>query len=295
MRNGKQSIMNSEFELIPELDQLFFRNTGGRNNRPQNEIQYEVIESDERMPVPESKWAPFRYICYISARLTSNPRASSIGTGFFIGPKTILTAAHNLWDEFIKPNGAIVPFGNVEIIPARNGNTKPFGSVRASGIKLPYSDFKNSDRGGYKDYAIIHIGESKGLETGYFGRGVWTEDPIGSTNLRSPFSFPCPIECQTLDVAGYPSDLSSGIKMYKSTDVALGLAQGGKFLMIRNDTYKSMSGCPVWMRRDPKDGGRTVVGLLLGPGTKDSKGRYIFNVARYIDDEVRKFIKDNYK
>jgi V8-like Glu-specific endopeptidase len=285
--------MNSEYELIPELEQVLYKNTGASNYRPQNEIQYEVIESDERMPVPESKLAPFRYICYISARLTSNPRASSIGTGFFIGPKTILTAAHNLWDEFVNPNGALVPFRNVEIIPARNENTKPFGSVIASAIKLPYSDFKNSDRGGYKDYAIIHIEGSKGLETGYFGRGVWAQDPIGSTNLRSPIRFPGPIECQSIDVAGYPSDLSNGIKMYKSTDVALGLA--GKFLMIRNDTFKSMSGCPVWMTRDKKDGGRTVVGLLLGPGTKDCKGRYVFNVARYIDDEVRKFITNNYK
>jgi len=287
--------MNNEFELIPELQQILKSNSGRHYYKSAGEVDYEVIESDERMPVANSVWAPFRYICQITAHL-SKPRTKSIGTGFFIGPRTILTVAHNVWDPFVSANGGKVPPDKVEIAPARNGeNDRPFGTLKASAVILPYSDFKSADMGKHKDYAIIHIAEPKGSETGYFGRGVWAKDSIGSTSLKSPFSFPCPLECQSLGVAGYPSDKDNrkANKLYKSTDIALRL--DGKFLLIRNDTYKSMSGCPVWMRRDPRHGGRTVVGLLLGAGDKDRQGRYIFNVARYIDDEVRKFITDNYK
>ena len=296
MCNCKHSLsVNQEMELIPELEQMLFQTSVKSYNNLDNEMQYEVIGTDERMQIPESRWAPFRYICQITARL-SRPKTSSVGTGFFIGPRTILTVAHNIWDPFFSTNGAKVSAGNVEIIPARNGeNNKPFGTLKASSIVLPHSDFKSSDMGKYKDYAIIHLTETKGLETGYFGRGVWAQDSIGSTSLKSPFTFPCPLECQSLGVAGYPSDKDDkkANKLYKSSDVALRLV--GKYLYIRNDTYKSMSGCPVWMRRDPRHGGRTVVGLLLGAGEKDSQQRYIYNVARYIDDEVRKFITDNYK
>jgi glutamyl endopeptidase len=275
---------HGRYTLIPGIEQPAIS----------NEVQYEVIGTDERIQVENSELAPFRYICQIRARV-SKANTVSIGTGFFIGPKTILTVAHNVWDPFISRDGKVVPATNIEIIPARNGEGRmPFGKLKASRVILPYSDFKSSDRGQFKDYAIITIEEPKGLETGYFGRGVWAKDSVGSADLKLPFTFPCPIGCQLFNAAGYPSDKDQhSTKLYKSTDV--GLLATGQFLQIRNDTYKSMSGCPVWIRRDPRNGGRTVVGFLLGAGDKDNNGRFIFNVARLIDDEVRKFIIANYQ
>jgi len=204
--------------------------------------------------------------------------------------------AHNVWDPFFSKIGRKIPANDVTIVPARNGESKtPFGTIKASNIVLPHSDFKSSDMGSYKDYAIIHVEQPKGSETGYFGKGAWAKDPVGSTSTMSPFTFPCPIECQSVGAAGYPSDKDDrkATKLHKSSDVILRL--NGKYLLIRNDTYKSMSGCPVWMRRDQRNGGRTVVGLLIGAGGKDRQGRYIYNIARYIDDDVRRFIRNNYK
>lgn len=279
--------------LLPEIERaLQFNDDGGRDS---NELESEIIGTDERIYVPDSTIAPFRYICQIRAKV-SRAGYTSVGTGFFVGPHTILTAAHNVWDEFISPNGAKVQLANVEIFIARNGeNVKPFGSLKPVKIVLPHSDFKNADRGGYKDYAIIHIDSSKENKAGYFGMGRWSKDSIGSADVRASFQLPCPFNCLLLNTAGYPADVGDkkATRLYRSSEV--GLKADGRLLAIRNDTYKSMSGSPVWLRRDQRNGGRTVIGILLGAGNKDQNGRYIFNVARYIDDEVRKFVKDNYK
>jgi glutamyl endopeptidase len=222
--------------------------------------------------------APFRYICQIRATLSNG--YVSVGTGFFVGPRTILTAAHNVWDEFVRSDGAQVPTDKVEIIPARNGErVKPYGSLTASRILLPDAHFKSDDRGKFKDYALILIDRAVGETTGYFTIGAWPEK--GGESL-------------SIHVAGYPGDKDPE-KMYQSADSGARMARGGQFLTLQNDTAKGMSGGPVWMERPRESGGTAVAGFLLGPGDKDRSGRYLFNVARYIDKDINDFIAANRK
>lgn len=239
---------------------------------------YEIIGTDDRQAVPDTRIAPYRYICQLRTVLRNG--YSIVGTGFFIGPHTLLTTVHNVWDPFVGPAGARVAEAQVAIIPARNSaNDSPFGIHRPAAILLPYAGFTNAGIGRYQDYALIRLEEPVGWKTGYFGITA-APLPDKTDELR-------------VDVAGYPGDkdLPFTGRQYTSSEQGIQIDGSGRFLLIRNDTSKGMSGSPVWITKAPGAGGRIAAGLLLGAGEKDPTGRYLYNVARYLDDDVRAFIK----
>lgn len=56
----------------------------------------EVIGQDDRQRVTDTLARPFRWVCQIFA-IAPAVSVKGVGTGFVIGRRTILTAAHNLW------------------------------------------------------------------------------------------------------------------------------------------------------------------------------------------------------
>lgn len=174
---------DKEMTLIPELEQVLYKNPGGKFNDGYHEVQHEIFGSeDARQFVSDSTNAPFRYICQVERELPNNKLMH--GTGFFIGPKTILTAAHVVWDL---KNDRIMPANKIWIRPARNSDNDkaPFGKLRPSGIILGHPNFKIAFGGTYKDYAIIRLAEAKGNVTGYsvpeFGQKM--RSVVKSSNL----------------------------------------------------------------------------------------------------------------
>lgn len=246
---------------------------------------YEIIGADGRQAIPDTRIAPYRYICQLRATLYNG--YVIIGTGFFIGPHTLLTTVHNVWDPFAGPAGARVAEAQVAVIPARNGvNDSPFGVFRPAAILLPYPGFTNAGIGRYQDYALIRLKEPVGRKTGYFGI---TNVPL----FNAAAALSNRTDRLQVTVAGYPGDKDDHLsgRQYVSSEQGVQLDSSGRFLLIRNDTNKGMSGGPIWITKDPATGGRIVIGLLLGAGEKNTAGRYLYNVARYLDDDARAFIK----
>ena len=56
----------------------------------------DVIGSDDRKRVSDATQLPFRWVCQVLGEDTDTRRLS-VGSGFLIGQRVILTAAHNLW------------------------------------------------------------------------------------------------------------------------------------------------------------------------------------------------------
>ncbi|HRH61078.1 MAG TPA: hypothetical protein PL045_10940, partial [Chitinophagaceae bacterium] len=219
------------------------------------------------------------------------------GTGFFIGPKTIMTAAHGIWDRVF---GSKISNENIIISPARNGpNVFPFkndpdgfASFNPVDTILP-SGFTASDLLTAKDYAILHIERPIGEITGYFGQGITAIDKLGSSILQGKLSMP--IKQQDLNICGYPGNIDdkTGSRQYLSYNYGFEFLDGGKIITYLNDTSGGMSGSPIWIKRSADNGGRIIVGIHIDHGTQIKRGYSKFNRGVFITDEVRSFIQQN--
>jgi V8-like Glu-specific endopeptidase len=91
---------DKEMTLITELEQVLYRNPGRKFNDGYDEVQREIFGTeDARQFIPDSKVASYRYICQVEREFLNNKLTH--GTVFFIGPKTILTAGHVIWDDVV--------------------------------------------------------------------------------------------------------------------------------------------------------------------------------------------------
>ncbi len=250
---------------------------------------FEIVgSSDTRKKITNTSPAPFRYICQMLMKLSDGQ--TYVGTGFFIGPKTILTAGHNVWDDF---SNTKVPNSNISISPGRNGSSLPFGAVNPVNVVMSHPGFSASDFSTAKDYAILHLGSTLGNTTGYFGRGVWAKDALGSIILKTG-NLPLGPSALHLNLCGYPGD-KGGELQYSSYNMGFSLHDNGKILSYLNDTKGGHSGSPVWIKRDPSLGGRVVVGIHIarGPWASSPSGTVQYNKAVLINNEVRNFIVSN--
>jgi V8-like Glu-specific endopeptidase len=251
--------------------------------------EYELVgKEDTRAKISDTTAAPFRYICQI--RTQTSDGKQWVGSGFFIGPKTILTAGHVIWDESANRK---VPNSKILISPARNGSSRPFGTVSPVNVILSYPGFSNSDLANVKDYAIIHLDTALGNTTGYFSSGKWVKDMYGSSIL-SGGKLPFPADQLKVNVCGYPGD-KGGDLQYTSYNQGFAIQEGGKILSYIVDTKGGQSGGPVWLKRDPSLGGRIIVGIHIARGPWDPAlaSRVLYNRAIFITTEVKNFIDAN--
>jgi V8-like Glu-specific endopeptidase len=257
------------------------------------ELDYDIVgTSDTRLRITKTTLPPFRYICQLF--LTMSDGKNYAGTAFFIGPKTLLTAGHNVWDHF---SDSKLNNENIIISPARDGSNFPFKPKFASfnpvDTVLSYPGFSAKDSITYRDYAILHIEKPTGEETGYFGQGITGIDKLGSSILKG--KLPLPLKQQDLNICGYPGDLDdkTGSRQYLSYNYGNEFLDGGRIITYFNDTSGGMSGSPIWIKRSPDNGGRIIAGIHIDHGTEIKTGKSKFNRGVFMTDEVRKFISDN--
>jgi len=226
-----------------------------------------VIETDERVRILDTELAPWRMICAL--RLQGPSGAGAIGTGWFIGPKTVVTAGHCV---FHTPS-----FGgwasSIEVIPGLNGtdsSARPYGSITSS-------HFSSIDRWMEKedpdfDIGCIHLDEGKGNEVGWFGIGALPAEEL---------------ESYLVNVSGYPGDRGAGNEQYHNRNRILQVTERRLFYEV--DTYGGQSGAPVWIHE--KEGAPPLaVGVhAYGVGgTPAALGRVANSAPRIITEVLSK-------
>ena len=118
-------------ELLADVDENLQDIGVASFGPPQEGLSIEsIIGTDDRVQITNTAVYPWRVHC--SLRITARDGSQWIGTGWFIGPHTLITAGHCV---FIKNSGVPGRDGwvrSITVIPGRNGAAQPFGSVVSS-------------------------------------------------------------------------------------------------------------------------------------------------------------------
>lgn len=173
---------------------------------------------------------PWSAICYLIMR---RGRSYYRGTGFFVAPDAVVTAGHCLHS-----GGHYAD--DIQIIPGRDEQRWPFGSVLARDFHVP-EEWRRGEDPAF-DYGLIR------LRDGELGGKVGT---FSLANLD-----PSILKASELNTAGYPSDMQpSSAQHFNAGPCDAVYAQRLQYFL---DTWKGASGSPIWVKSGQD---RVVVGI----------------------------------
>lgn len=206
--------------------------------------QESVCGSDQRVRVSNTKAVPWRWNCQLIITMPDGKKY--LGTGFMIGPTTVLTAGHNLHEGGTFGKWAT----KIEVIPGRNGWSRPYGSFFA---KRAHSvDGWVKDRNPNYDYGALTLRTNIGRRTGFYRVASLSTNRIKNGYLNS---------------AGYPADKTYGNQYYVNGSPSYVLQ---KKIYYHFDTYGGQSGSAVYLKNRNR---RTVVGVHAYGGCPNSATR----------------------
>ena len=192
-----------------------------------------VIGTDDRVRITNTTAYPWRVIC--SLLITARDGSRWIGTGWLVGPRTVITAGHVV---YMHRHGGWVR--RIEVIPGRNGSARPYRSC----ISLSFHSVKGWTRKKKRshDYGAIILPRScpYGSRLGYFG--------YANLNYFSLLRL-------KVNLSGYPGDKPSGTQWWHARRIKWVTR---RTLVYNIDSAGGQSGSPVWRL---KNGKRHVVGI----------------------------------
>lgn len=240
---------------------------------------------DNRRSISNSDAKPWSAIC--SLKIITKRQGYFIGTGFFIGSRTILTAAHNVYNRAFTTSLDKKKFyaEKIEVYPGRYYDNFPF-PTRGSGIAKPITvDLSKPDtvfvanswleygaeRDDY-DYAILRISKPVGEQTGWLDLDV-ADDAF----LRN----------RIVHLAGYPQvvrgDYVDGKLMYHAKDIVSDLNE--RMIYHQVDGTYGQSGSPIWYQGS--DNKPKVIGIYTSDLMQSNVGIRITSEVR---DRIQKFL-----
>lgn len=217
-----------------------------------------VIGTDDRVQIKNTTAYPWRTIC--SLRITARDGSNWIGTGWLVGPRTLITAGHVV---YMHRRGGWA--SRIEVIPGRNGSNKPFGSATAFSFRS-VKGWTNKKKRSH-DYGAIILPSSApyGRQLGYFGYA----------NL-SFFS----LLGRRVNLSGYPADKTSGTQWWHARRIKV---VTGRTLVYNIDSAGGQSGSPVWRL---KNGKRHVVGIHTNGS---SSGNSATRIVKPVFNNIKKW------
>jgi glutamyl endopeptidase len=179
---------------------------------------------DDRVHITNTSIYPWR--AHASLLITARDNSMWIGTGWFIGPHTLMTAGHVV---FIKNSGVPGRDGwvrSIQVMPGRNGSSLPYGSVTSSNFRSVTGWTTSGDEN--YDYGAIIIPTELGSTVGWFGFGVYSDSDLLSA---------------VGNISGYPGDKPAGTQWYDSRRIA---SVNSRKVYYDIDTAGGQSGSAVY-------------------------------------------------
>lgn len=201
-----------------------------------------IIGRDDRRLVNDTTSFPWKAICnLISTWRRDGQTFAARGTGFLVGPRTVITAGHLVHSDTV-PAGLNQQLGwanQIEVIPGRNGDQRPFGSAMASAFGTTTAWIENRDR--HWDIAVVSL-----------------PDDTLAKKINNEFlnlvQYPNPDPQKVrLTTAGYPDD--KPIELHGTLWTAFGRiidTFNPNLLYHEADTASGQSGSPMWISPDAR-------------------------------------------
>ncbi|MGB3503206.1 MAG: serine protease [Mesorhizobium sp.] len=199
----------------------------------------QVFGADDRVRISDTGQFPFRVFGYLQIEKQNGKFSGCSGT--LIGPRTVLTAAHCLYDH---ENGWRKRF--VFVPGMKVMGDAPFGAYESESASI-LSGYITNYQGYYGsvvpwDLGIVHLRERAGDVAGWLGIGHFPD--------LGPF---------TANIIGYPGDKPEGTMWRASCEVA-GDRIGEMTIGYDCDTFPGSSGSSVY-DYDPDTKSRIVLGV----------------------------------
>jgi glutamyl endopeptidase len=205
---------------------------------------------DDRVQITNTTIYPWRAIASLVIKARDN--SMWVGTGWFISPRTLITAGHCV---YIKNSGVPGRDGwakSINVMPGRNGSNLPFGSVTSTSFR----SVRGWTEGGKEeyDYGAIIIPTELGSTVGTFGFAVYSDSELGSVKGN---------------ISGYPGDKPSGTQWYDARQIA---SVGARKVYYDIDTVGGQSGSAVFRNADGK---RIAIAVHAYGGEQTNSGTRI--------------------
>lgn len=213
-----------------------------------DEASRQVFGNDDRIQIANTKVYPFSAIGYLESKNSKGEYSSCSAT--LIGPSTVLTAAHCLYNH-----DAGGWMDNFFFVPGLNGataNDAPFGGYEYADAYV-VQGFIDNYQGYYGsvlpwDLGIITLKQPVGQNLGWLGYNHYAN--LGDF---------------TANIVGYPGDKPGGT-MWRSTCNVLAENVGEDYLQYDCDTFPGSSGSAVYAY-DEGAKARVVVGVNVAEST----------------------------
>ena len=156
---------------------------------------------DDRVKIETTDTFPWR--AHASLLITAKDNSRWIGTAWFVGPRTLITAGHCI---YIKDSGVAGRDGwvkGVNVMPGRNGTELPYGSTTSTKFRSVTGWTRDGDEN--YDYGAILLTTDLGDRTGWFGYGAYTDATLNES---------------VGNISGYPGDKPTGTQWYDSRQIA---------------------------------------------------------------------------
>jgi V8-like Glu-specific endopeptidase len=220
-----------------------------------------VFNADERTRIVSTEFAPWKLICALEI---DAPWGIFVGTGWFVGPRTLITAGHCVFDR--KQMGGWAR--EIIITPGRDRDRKPFGSFKATRFSSvePWIEKQDADF----DIAAIHLDTAQFESSDFFRVGA-----LPDADLQD----------YMVNVSGFPASPGDGKELYWAKNRIRAVTPRRIFYDV--DTSGGQSGGPAYIYPD-EEARPIVVGIhAYGEGgTPASFGLRVNSAPRIIPEVV---------
>jgi glutamyl endopeptidase len=184
-------------------------------------IETVLHDVDERTRVTDVQIAPWRMICCLEIESSFG---GIMGTGWFAGPRTLITAGHCVYDTAQMGGWA----KSITITPGRDDQNKPFDSIVSE--KFSTLDKWQGEQNPDFDIAAIHIDKPVGDDLGWFSVGALTDAELPG---------------YMVNISGYPFDKGAGVQQWWAKNRIMQVRPRRIFYDV--DTAGGQSGAPVFI------------------------------------------------